>query len=173
MRLMEFLQGKWLGHPAHPAIVHIPLGLWGGAAFLDVLAACGVQNSTLARLAFYAVLFGLLGTLIVIPTGVADWASIKKEKPAWKLGFYHMVLNLLATVVWAVNFGLRYRSLDDVRPITTPVVLLSVLGAILLIVSGYLGSLLAFDHGISVARFSKKKWRQIAQKGGANVPKEE
>jgi hypothetical protein len=27
-----------------------------------------------------------------------------------------------------------------------------------------------YDYGINVARLSKKKWRKIAQKGGAAVP---
>lgn len=170
MNLTEILQGKWLGHPAHPAIVHIPLGLWLGACLIDILLICGVSEPSLARLAFYAVLLGLIGALLVIPTGIADWSSIKKEKPAWKLGLYHMLLNVAATIVWAVNCILRYRTLDDPQPVTAALLTLSILGSLLLLVSGYLGSLLAFDHGISVARMSKQKWRKIAKEGGANLP---
>ena len=27
VKLVDILQGKWLGHPLHPAVVHLPLGL--------------------------------------------------------------------------------------------------------------------------------------------------
>ena len=26
--IKAFLQGKWLGHPLHPAMVHLPTGAW-------------------------------------------------------------------------------------------------------------------------------------------------
>jgi hypothetical protein len=41
-----------------------------------------------------------------------------------------------------------------------------------LAVSGYLGGLMVYDHGISVARQSKAKWRQLAEAGRARVPEE-
>ena len=31
MSLKDLLQGKWLGHPLHPALVHVPTGLWPAA----------------------------------------------------------------------------------------------------------------------------------------------
>jgi hypothetical protein len=31
---------------------------------------------------------------------------------------------------------------------------------------------MVYDYGISVARMSKKKWRKIAESGGANLPLE-
>lgn len=171
MKIMDILQGKWLGHPLHPALVHIPLGLWAGACALDVVVACGLQNTSLVQLSCYAVAVGLLGALIVIPTGVADWAGIKKEKPAWKFGLIHMLLNLLATGIWALNLGLRLSTLNDERPITRAILVLSLLATGLLFVSGYIGSLLAFDYGIGVARMSKTKLRQLAAQSGANLPK--
>jgi hypothetical protein len=36
--------------------------------------------------------FGLVTALLAVPPGLADWAEIKKEKPAWKMGLYHMAL---------------------------------------------------------------------------------
>jgi len=172
MKFIEFLQGKWLGHPLHPAVVHLPLALWIGACVCDLVLQSGRGGAVLAQLSFYAVIGGLVGAFLAIPPGVADWAPIKKEKPAWKLGLFHMLLNLLAVFVWAFNLGLRIDARDRGLFITAPITLLSVLGALLLLVSGYLGSLMVFTQGTSVARFSKKKWRAIAARGGANVPEE-
>lgn len=172
MKLFDFLQGKWLGHPLHPAIVHIPLGLWFLAAIFDVLVMLNIGVAVLTRLAFYCVLGGLLGAFAAVPTGVADWAPIKKEKPAWKLGLYHMLLNLLAIFIWSANFGLRLDVWNEAPGITIPILITSLLGATLLGVSGYIGSRMVFDRGTSVGRLSKTKGRAIAERGGARLPEE-
>jgi uncharacterized membrane protein len=172
MKPIEFLQGKWLGHPLHPALVHLPVGAWFIACVNDIVAQLGAQNAVTARLGLYCVGAGLALALLAVPTGIADWSEIKKEKPAWKLGLYHMIANGVAAVVWCANLGLRVRTLDAPEPITMPVLLTSLLGTVLLLGSAYLGKLMVFDHGISVARESKKKWRAIAERGGARLPPE-
>ncbi|PTX97819.1 DUF2231 domain-containing protein [Opitutus sp. ER46] len=170
MKPVELLQGKWLGHPLHPAIVHVPIGLWIVAAILDYVGRDAARDSVIPLLAIFCVGTGLVGALLAVPTGVADWSSIKKEKPAWKLGLYHLALNLLAAILWAANFGLRWTALSTPHPITPPILATSTAGAVLVVLSGYLGSLMVFDHGISVARQSKAKWRRQAEAGGARLP---
>lgn len=170
VKLFDILQGKWLGHPLHPALAHVPVGLWITAAVLDMVAWFGPGAGVVARLALACVILGLLATLLAVPTGVADWAPIKKEKPAWKLGLYHMLLNLLAIVVWAGNFGLRLGTSEPGAAVTLPILLTSLTGALLVFVSGYIGSRMVFDQGVSVARQSKKKWRTVAERGGSHVP---
>ena len=34
-RLRDMLQGVWLGHPLHPAVIDLPIGAWVSAAVLD------------------------------------------------------------------------------------------------------------------------------------------
>lgn len=172
MKLLDILQGQWLGHPLHPAIVHVPVGLWPVATLLDLIVYFGPGGELLARLAFYAVVVGLLAALLAVPTGVADWAPIKKEKPAWKLGLYHLLLNLVAALFWAINAGLRLDALKGPAPVTLPILLTSLAGTFLVLVGGYLGSRMVFAYGVSVARQSKEKWRAIAIEGGAKVPEE-
>jgi uncharacterized membrane protein len=169
---VEILQGKWLGHPLHPAIVHLAVGAWWMTAAIDVITRHRSATGAVAYLALAGVIAGLVGALLSVPTGIADWTSIKQEKPAWKLGLYHMGLNLLAAIVWAANLGLRWKAIGTSEPVTSAVLWTSVIGAALVLISGYLGSLMVFDHGVSVARQSKKKWRRIAQRGGARVPEE-
>jgi hypothetical protein len=40
-------------------------------------------------------------------------------------------------------------------------------------VSGYLGGRMVYAYGISIARQSKKEWRERAEKGGARVGHEQ
>ncbi len=172
MKLFDFLQGKWLGHPLHPALVHVPIALWLLAAIFDVLIVLKIGVPVLTRLSFYCVIGGLLGAFAAVPTGIADWAPIKKENPAWRLGLYHLMLNLVAIFLWAVNFGLRLDALDNGSGVTRPILITSLSGAGLLLVSGYIGSLMVFDHGVGVGRLSKKKWRAIANRAGSRLPDE-
>ena len=172
MKPIEILQGKWLGHPLHPAIVHIPIGAWLAAAVIDVVNRNDLQPGPSAYLATYGVIAGLVTALLAVPTGVADWSGIKKEKRAWKLGLVHMGLNLVAAIVWAANLGLRWKALDTTDPVTPAILTTSIVGAGLVLASGYIGSLMVFAEGGSVARHSKTKWRKIAASGGANLPEE-
>jgi len=167
--MIDFLQGKWLKHPLHPALVHIPTALWPTAFVFDLLSQFNAEN-TFVQLAFYAILLGLLAALAAIPTGYADWTDIRREKPAWKLGLVHMILNLAVSTLWAVNLWLRVGSFQTATSVPPGLLGLSALATLLLLVSSYLGGRMIYAYGISVARLSKKKWRKIAQDGGAAVP---
>jgi uncharacterized membrane protein len=168
----EFLKGKWLNHPLHPIIVHIPMGLWPAALIFDLLSQFNIGGNALVRLSFYAILFGLISVLLAVPTGVMDWAEIKKEKPAWKLGLYHMTMNLVVSIVYAMNLGLRLETFRTATAVASLPLLLSVIGVLLLIASAYLGGLMIYNHGIAVARHSKHKLRKIAESGKSNLPPE-
>src|SRR5437773_3986911 len=171
-RLLNFLKGKWLGHPLHPILVHVPMAMWPGAFIFDLLSQWNIGGNASVRLAFYAIVFGLTASLLAAPTGLIDWTGIKKEKPAWKIGLYHMALNLIALLLFAINLGLRWSTFrEDTKVAATPL-LLSALGTLLLVGSAYLGGRMVYEYGISVARMSKNKWRQLAAAGGANLPPE-
>jgi uncharacterized membrane protein len=170
--MIDFLQGKWLKHPLHPALVHIPTALWPMAWVFDLLSQFQ-SNNAFVQLSFYAGLLGLLVALPAIPTGFADWTDIRREKPAWSLGLFHMVLNVIVSILWAINLGLRAGSFQDDVSVPLGLVGLSSLATALLLVSGYLGGRMIYAYGINVARLSKEKWRKIAEEGGAAVPPEE
>ena len=168
--MIDFLQGKWLGHPIHPILVHIPTALWPAALVFDLLSRLGIGGNAMVRTSTYAILVGLIVAVAAVAPGIADWSGINRERPAWKLGLIHMLLNLAGIVLWAVNLALRWGSHDQAEMVGTVPLLLSLLGTVLLLASGYLGGRLVYDYGISVARISKEKWRRDAEAGGARVP---
>jgi uncharacterized membrane protein len=171
MKTADFFKGKWLGHPLHPALVHVPAGLWPAALVFDFLSQTGLGNVAV-QLSFFCIAFGLLAALAAVPAGIFDWSEIKKEKPAWKIGVWHMSLNLLAAALFAANLGLRFGTFRTATTVPLPGLALSAIGVFLVMVSGYLGGQMVYSHGIGVARMSKKKWRMVAEKGGSNVPPE-
>ncbi len=171
--LINFLKGKWLKHPLHPLLAHIPVAAWPGALLFDALSQGRIGGNAMVRLSFFSIAFGLAVTLLAVPTGLVDWMGIKKEKPAWKLGLYHMSLNLLVALLFAVNLGLRVGTFQRAETVQAVPLIFSAVGTVLLFISAYLGGLMVYDQGIAVARQSKKKWRRLAEISGANLPAQE
>jgi len=83
-----------------------------------------------------------------------------------------MSLNLIATLLFAVNLALRWQTFREASEVDRIPLLLSAVGTLILIGSAYLGGRMVYEYGISVARISKKKWRKLAAVGGANLPPE-
>lgn len=171
--LKGFFQGKWLGHPLHPALVHLPVALWPAALLFDLLSRTGLGGPVPFQVAYYAIFAGLVVALAAAVTGLADWSDIKPEKPARKLGLVHMVLNLLVTALFALNLYLRAQLPVATEAVPLTLIALNVVALVLLLVSGYLGGRLVYEHGISVGRHSKDKLRQRAEAAGAGVPAEQ
>ena len=169
--LKDFLQGKWLGHPLHPAVVHVPTALWPAALLFDLLSQLGDGNNALVRTSYYAILLGLLAALLAAASGFADFTEIKPGRPARRLGYYHMALNLVVTALFAVNLFLRDADERAADSVAGAHVALSAAGVALLLVSGYLGGRMVYDHGAGVVRLdsSERKWRRLAEAGGANL----
>jgi uncharacterized membrane protein len=159
-------------HPLHPLLVHLPLGLWPASVVFDLLSRADIGGNAMVRLSFWAIVLGLLASLLAAATGLFDWLKIKKEKPARKIGLLHMGLNLIVIALFVVDAKIRlpgFRFDSEVE--TTPLVF-SIIATLLLIGSAWLGGLMVYDQGIGVARGSKKKWRAVAVNAGANVPEE-
>ena len=170
MNIADFAKGKWLKHPLHRIVAHVPVALWPGALLFDGLSRIGLGGNAMVQLSFYSIALGLLAALVAVPTGVLDWGEIKKEKPAWKLGLYHMAVNLVVSLLFAMNLGLRFEEFRSARTVTLAPLLLSVIGTVMLFGGAYLGGLMVYDHGVGVGRMSKDKLRKEAERAGANVP---
>jgi len=167
-----FIKGKMAEASVAPDHCPLPMAMWPSALIFDLLSQWQIGGNAMVRLSFYAIIFGLVASLIAVPTGVLDWSGIKKEKPAWKIGLYHMMLNLIAALLFAINFGLRMQDFREATVVARIPLVLSFIGTGLLIGSAYLGGRMVYTYGISVARISKAKWRKIAEAAGANLPPE-
>jgi uncharacterized membrane protein len=170
--IVDLLKGKWLGHPLHPLLVHVPMAVWPAALLFDLLSRAGVGGNAMVRTSFFGIAIGLAVALLAVPTGVADWSGIKREKPAWKIGLWHMVLNAVVLILFAINFTLRLGTYREAAIVTVAPLILSIAGTLVLVVSAYLGGRMVYAYGINVARLSKGKWRKIAESAGANVAPE-
>ena len=138
------------GHPIHPMIVPFPIGLWVFSLIADVVYLWRGNPIWRDYIAFYALLGGIIGAAAAAVPGLIDWLSLKNPKVV-KIANWHARLNVIALLVFAASFYLRtsggatFVSGSNSIPIA-----LSVLGVILISISGYLGGEMVFKHGVAV-----------------------
>jgi uncharacterized membrane protein len=138
------------GHPIHPMIIPFPIGLWVFSLVADVIYLWRGNLVWRDYLAFYALLGGIIGAALAAVFGIIDWLSIK-DREVKKVADWHARLNVIALLVFAASFYLRTASGSQwVGGSYTIPLLLSVLGVILIAISGYLGGELVFRHGVAV-----------------------
>src|SRR5690242_14325039 len=114
--IKALLQGKWLGHPLHPALVHIPTGAWSAAVIFDLFSIAGKGGESMVLASLVCIVVGIAAALLAAPTGLADFWDIKPEKPARKLGLIHMSLNILVLLIFVANAAMRWKHFrDDTR----------------------------------------------------------
>ncbi len=153
--IKDLLEGKPFRHPLHPFLVHFPVGLFVLSLLLDLasLAAPGVPG--LVRGAFYTIIVGLVTALIAAIPGFVDYSEIRRDRPGKTVATAHMLLNLLMVALYAVNLGLRVSLVDEPKTPMAPLIL-SVIGVIILSISGYLGGHMIYSDGIAVGRHRRK-----------------
>jgi nitrite reductase/ring-hydroxylating ferredoxin subunit/uncharacterized membrane protein len=154
MMVKSLLQGKLFGHPVHPALAHFPIGLFLLSLLLDLLGALS-NDPLLVRAANYAMASGLGMALIAAIPGLVDYIDIRQDHPAKKVGTLHLVLNLVAVVLFVINLWLRSQMAEGEITPALPL-LLSVVGVGIILYSGYLGGGMVYNDGIAVGRHRRE-----------------
>ena len=137
-------------HPIHPMLIPFPLALWTTSFATDVLFYFH-RNTSLLLISKYMLGAGIIGAAAAAIPGIMDWSAIKHPE-AKKVANWHARINILALIVFCASLYLRLgRNADLVgRRLTIPF-LLSLVGVILISISGYLGGDLAYRYGIGVS----------------------
>jgi nitrite reductase/ring-hydroxylating ferredoxin subunit/uncharacterized membrane protein len=133
-RIRDVLSGKALGHPAHPALVALPLGLWLSSVLAGLLGE--------RRAARWLTAAGLVTALPTIATGLSDWTDT--EGAEQRIGAVHLGANATATALFTMSWWSR-RQGRHARATT-----IGVLGSGFLAAGGWLGGHLAYALGVGV-----------------------
>lgn len=139
------------GHPVHPMLIPFPLALWTTSFVVDILFYL-FRHPTLLVIAKFMLAAGCIGALAAAVAGFIDWLSIR-DGEVKKVANWHARLNVAALVIFAISFFLRMGRFSDLvgRRLTIPF-LLSLVGVILISISGWLGGELVFRYGIGQTR---------------------
>jgi uncharacterized membrane protein len=137
-------------HPVHPIIIPFPIALWIFSLVADVIYLWRGSPVWRDYIAFYTLLGGIVGAVVAAVPGFIDWLSIT-DREVKRLADWHARLNVIALVVFVVDFYLRTTGgARWVGGSNTIPLLLSVLGVILIIISGWLGGEMVYVHGVAV-----------------------
>jgi len=132
-----------LGHPVHPILQAIPASVLPASTTFDVLDRLGDKEG-LSEAAHYSVIFGLLGAVGAAVTGVLDYYEIE-NRPVRRSALYHGLTNAVLISSYVLSLQRRKDHKADGTALA-----LSVLGAALIGLSGYLGGELVYEHGVRV-----------------------
>ncbi|AFZ18231.1 DUF2231 domain-containing protein [Allocoleopsis franciscana] len=143
------------GHPLHPALITLPIGFLVTAPVTDI-AYWFLGDVFWARASFWLIVGGLVTGLLAAITGLLDFIRIGRVRKH-TAGWAHMYANVTALVVTAINLGLRVGNPVDNLLFTG--LILSVIVATLLGISGWYGGELVYRHKIAVIGYGDKEER--------------
>jgi uncharacterized membrane protein len=130
-------------HPIHPMLVVIPLGLWVAALAFDI-AATVTADAMWRTLAFWNIVAGIIGALVAAVPGFVDYLTLQGRIA--RIATWHMVLNLAAVALFAVNaFVHRRVGIESWLPLA-----LSIVGVVGVFVSGWLGGEMVYVERMGV-----------------------
>jgi uncharacterized membrane protein len=131
-------------------LIPFPLALWFFSLIADVIYLWRGNPIWKDWIAFYTLLGGIIGAALAAVPGFIDWLSIT-DREVKKIANWHARLNVIALVVFAASFYLRTTGgASMVGGSHTIPFLLSVVGVILITISGWLGGEMVFRHGVAV-----------------------
>jgi uncharacterized membrane protein len=132
-------------------LVVFPIGLWVFSLVCDLIRLSGVTGDAWSTVAFFSMVGGFVGALCAAVPGFIDLLYYKGgAPPVKKIALTHMAINLTVVVLYALNIWLRASVRSSISTgMSTPVVL-SIIGVMLLVVSGWLGGQMVHVYGVSV-----------------------
>lgn len=133
----DLLSGSPLGHPLHPLLTAITIGLLTSATVLDLWPGRRREDAVDVLVAL-----GLISAVPTVAAGAADWSDTYGEDQ--RVGVVHALSNMVGLALFALS--LRARRRDD-RVVAT---VLGIAGLTSMSVGGYLGGYLSHSRGIGV-----------------------
>lgn len=140
------MQGKanFRGHPLHLILISFPVAFWTGALFTDVVG--GLQHDTFwFRMSVVLIAMGTVVAVFASVCGYIDYRTVRMTRKARSVATGHMLWSLVATAVFALAYFARASAASSTLGIG-----LTVVGALVLLVGGYLGSELSNRFRIGI-----------------------
>jgi uncharacterized membrane protein len=132
------------GHPVHPMVVPIPIGLLTAAVASDIAYAV-TRDGFWARASRWLLRGGIVGGLVAGSIGLIDFSTIRSARTPGGVG--HASGNVAILALSAVSLVIRRGS---PRHVPLAAMALSALAGAMLAVTGWLGGELSYRNGIGV-----------------------
>jgi uncharacterized membrane protein len=141
---------KVAGHPLHPMLVGFPVAMYSAALVCFAALQLGADPFWF-RIGVYANVAGVCTAAVAAIPGLIDWAfGVPAGTPAKATGLLHMLANVAALCVFAVNAYLVWGQRFSIAPPVGQALLLAVIGVALTGVAGFLGWKMVQVHHVGV-----------------------
>jgi uncharacterized membrane protein len=134
------------GHPVHQMLMVYPAGLLMTSVAFDVISAVS-GNTVFATVAYWLIVAGIIMGVIAAVFGVIDWTEIAPRTRAKAVGAMHGAGNAVVMILFAISLFLRPSAAE---PVSALPLTISLLGAVLLGLTAWLGGELVVRLGIGV-----------------------
>jgi uncharacterized membrane protein len=147
--LKEWVQGKPIGHPSHPMFVHFPIAFYLAVIVFDVMTLIQ-PNAGLIQAGTYLLVMAVIGTVILLVTGLIDWAGMIKGSRKRRKANQHLLTQLAASSFFIVVLVLRWldRGLAEAEPLW---LILEAIGYVVIAAGQYLGGVLVYEMAMRVS----------------------
>ena len=137
---------KAFGHPIHPMLIVFPLGLLATSLFFDIIHWI-TGNGFFSVVAFWMITAGVIGALLAAIFGLIDWLAIPAGTRAKTLGLWHGVGNVVIVLLFIVSWLIRLNAQSNPNVFAY---ILSIVGVVLALFTGWLGGELVDRLGVGV-----------------------
>jgi nitrite reductase/ring-hydroxylating ferredoxin subunit/uncharacterized membrane protein len=155
--------GRWVGHPLHPALSDLPIGLWAGVMVLDVTDRDPAPRRGIDAAGMLSAA-GILAAGATAVTGLSDW-TVSNDQDR-RVGLFHGLLNTAALGLQGASLGTRLAGHRGTARALAAASLAVTAAA------GYLGGHLVFTKGVMVNRVAwaiePRRWTRALQE--ADLP---
>ena len=146
----DVLSGVPAGHPLHPALVAVPIGAWTSAGVLDAVGEHDAARTLVG--------LGLVSALPAAASGASDWTYTEGAEK--RVGFVHALSVYGALFAYGASYWARQRGSRRLG------IGLSVAGASVISMAGWLGGHLSYAQGVGVDTTAFQKypedWTDVA-----------
>ena len=134
------------GHPLHPALIGFPIAFLMGALVTDLVYWI-TRTALRARFSVWLIGAGVVMGAMAAILGLIDFLTVERARQH-AAGWIHFIGNVVALVLALVSLVMRWE--DPVAAVLPVGLILSIITAVILGVTGWFGGELVFRHLIGV-----------------------
>jgi uncharacterized membrane protein len=138
------------GHPLHPLLVALPVGLFVWTLIADIVYLTDkTGRAEWYSIAFWTGIAAIVTALLAALPGFGDYFTMAVRSDARAMATAHMLLNLTVVALYVVAMLLMLDNNARTGGRLTVVVLLHLIGTGMLSLSGWLGGEMVFRHHLA------------------------
>ena len=142
------------GHPLHPMLVPLPIGLLVGSVIADFGYLLSDRNRMWYDVAFWTLALGVVAALVAALAGFGEYFTVARYTDGRRMAVTHMMLNLVAVALFSVSMLLRLdgNALDGMQ--YGAAFALSLVAVTVLAISGWIGGELSYKKHLGMVPHS-------------------